>query len=332
MIKNPSRNIGLDLVRVTELTALSAGRWLGLGNRELAHRTATEAMAEALSTVPINGHIVIGEEGRLGETSYLDTGQAVGTGDGPEVDVIVDPIDGTELLVHGHPGAISVVGVAPRGTMWSPTPAVYMEKIVVDYEAAGALVPECINAPAAWTLALIARTKKKAVRDLLVIVLDRPRHYDLIEEIRTAGARVLLYNHGDSAGALIAATPGISADLLMGIGGVPEGVTAACAVKAMRGAMLGRLAPQSDEEWAAVKAAGLDTKRVLSCDELVAGDEIFFAATGLTDGPLLTGVEYHGDTAKTHSLLIRSQTGTRRTIHTEHHEHEKSKAKAGGST
>lgn len=318
MSEKPSRNIGLDLVRVTEITALRAGRWLGLGNRAAAHLTATQAMTEALNAVDINGQVVIGEEGRLGEYSYLDTGQPVGTGDGAEVDVIVDPIDGTELVVQGHPGAISVVAVAPRGTMWSPNPAVYMEKIVVDQEAAGALVPECLDAPAAWTLALVARAKGKAVRDLQVIVLDRPRHADLIEEIRTAGARVLLYDHGDTAGALIAATTNVGADMLMGVGGVPEGVTAACAVKALRGGMLGRLAPQSEEEFAAVKAAGLDTKRVVTCNELVTGTQIFFAATGVTGGPLLNGVDYHGRKATTHSLLIRSETRTRRLIQTDH--------------
>jgi fructose-1,6-bisphosphatase II len=318
MNQYPIRNIGLDLVRVTETTALAAGRWLGLGNREEAHRAATEAMAQALQIVDMAGCVVVGEEGRLGEHSPLDSGQQIGSGYGPEMDVLVDPIDGTESVVRGYPGAISVVSAAPRGSMWSPTPAVYMEKIVVDREAASFLVPECMDAPAAWTLALIARAKNKAVRDLQVYVLDRPRHDDLIEEIRLAGARVLLRSDGDTAGALIACTPGAGADVLMGIGGVPEGVAAACAVKAMRGGMLGRLAPQSGEERAAIEAAGLDTRRVLTCDELVAGNQIFFAATGVTDGLLLNGVEYHGRQAQTHSLLIRSETGVRRIIHAEH--------------
>lgn len=318
MYKHPSRNVGLDLVRVTEVTALAAGRWLGLGNREGAHRAATEAMAKAINMVDMDGCIVIGEEGRLGEHTPLDSGQKVGTGNGPEMDVAVDPIDGTESVVRGYPGAISVVSVAPRGSMWAPSPAVYMEKIVVDREAANFLVPECMDAPAAWTLALVARAKNKAVRDLQVIVLDRPRHYDLIEEIRTAGARVLLRSDGDTAGALIAATLDVGADLLMGIGGVPEGVTAACAVKALGGGMLGRLAPQSDEERVALEAAGLDTKRILRCDELVSSNQIFFAATGVTDGVLLAGVEYHGRAARTHSLLIRCETGVRRMIHAEH--------------
>src|SRR5262245_56543730 len=241
-------NIGLDLVRATEATALKAGRWLGLGNRDEAHRAATEAMAEALNRINMKGRIVIGEEGRLGEHSPLDSGLYVGTGEGPELDVVVDPIDGTDSVVRGRPGAISVVGVAPAGSMWAPSPAIYMDKIIVDREAAAALGPECMDAPAGWTLALIARSKKKEVRDLQVLVLDRPRHDDLIEEIRRAGARVLLVFDGDTAGALIAASPDGPADVLMGIGGVPEGVSAACAVKALGGAMLGRLAPQKKAE------------------------------------------------------------------------------------
>jgi fructose-1,6-bisphosphatase II len=313
-----TRNVGLDLVRVTEATALAAGRWLGLGNRKEAHRTATEAMAQALRFVDIDGCVVVGEEGRLGEHSPLDSGQRVGSGNGPEMDVLLDPIDGTESVVRGYPGAISVASVAPRGSMWSPTPAIYMEKIIVDQEIASFLVPECMDAPAAWTLALIARAKNKAVRDLQVIVLDRPRHYNLIEEIRTAGARVLLRSDGDTAGALIAATPGKGADVLMGIGGVPEGVAAACAVKAVGGGMLGRLAPQSEEERRAIEAAGLDVKQVLTCNELVASDQIFFAATGVTDGPILAGVEYQGRVARTHSLIIRCKTGVRRMIQTEY--------------
>lgn len=313
-----TRNIGLDLIRVTESTALAAGRWLGLGNRKEAHRAATEAMANALQFVDIDGHIVVGEEGRLGEHSPLDSGQRVGSGQGPEMDVLVDPIDGTESVVRGYPGAISVISVAPRGSLWAPTPAIYMEKIIVDQEVAGFLVPECMDAPAAWTLALIARAKNKAVRDLQVIVLDRPRHHGLIEEIRTAGARVLLRSDGDTAGALIAATPDTSADMLMGVGGVAEGVAAACAVKTMRGGMLGRLAPQSEEERTAIEAADLDVKRVLTCDEIVSGKQIFFAATGVTDGPILGGVEYHGREARTHSLMIRCETGVRRIIHADY--------------
>ncbi|MCI0393575.1 MAG: fructose-bisphosphatase class II family protein [Chloroflexi bacterium] len=314
-----TRNIGLDLIRVTEATALSAARWSGLGMRDGAHHAATQAMVRALSQADISGRIVIGEESRLGEFSPLSTSKRVGTGNGPPLDVVVDPIDGTNLVVKGHPGAISLVAVAPAGAMWSPDPAaIYMDKIVVDRDAAEVLVQECMDAPAAWTLALLARVKKVPVRDLTVIVLDRPRHRDLIEEIRAAGARVVLRSEGDAEGALEAALPNAEADMLMGIGGVSEGVIAACAVKALGGAMLGRLAPQSEEEKEAILAAGLDINRVLTSDELVASNEVYFAATGITSGPLLSGVRFLGRRAETHSLLLRAETGTRRFIQAEH--------------
>lgn len=233
--------------------------------------------------------------------------------------MVVDPIDGTKLVVQGHPGAISLVGVAPRGSMWSPPPdAIYMEKIVVDREAADALVPECLDAPAAWTLALVARVKHKDVRDLIVLVLDRPRHRDLIDEIRAAGARITLRTEGDAEGALEAALAGTGADILMGIGGVSEGVIAACAVRALGGAMLGRLAPQSEEEKEIIENAGFDIKKILTSDELVASDKIYFAATGVTHSPLLGSIRYLGRRVETHSLLLRSETGTRRFIQGEH--------------
>ena len=318
MDQYPPRNLGLDLVRVTEAAALRAGRWMGLGRPDRADEDATQAMVEALNTLDMDGHIVIGEEGKLGRHSSLDSGHRVGTGHGPEMDVVVDPIEGRNLLALGRPDAIAVAGIAPHGSMWSPVPAVYMEKVVVSPEVAGALVPECMGAPAAWTIALVARAKKKAVRDLVVFVLDRPRHLRLIEEIRAAGARAMLRSDGDVLGALIAATSDSGTDLLMGIGGVPEGVIAACAVKAMGGGMLGRLAPQSDEERAAVQGAGLETKQILTCHQVVSSNEIFFAATAITRGALLAGVRYHGNKAKTESLVIRAETGTRRIIHAEH--------------
>jgi fructose-1,6-bisphosphatase II len=275
-------------------------------------------MYEALNTLDMDGCIVVGEEGRLGTHSPLDSGQGVGTGHGPEMDVVVDPINGRSLLAQGRPGAVAVAAIAPRGSMWSPAPAVYMEKVVVDREAADALVPECLDAPAAWTLALVARVKKKAVRDLVVFVLDRPRHFDLIEEIRTAGARAMLRTDGDISGAILAASRHSDVDILMGVGGVPEGMIAACAVKARGGAMLGRLAPQSGNERVAVQAAGLDTQRIMTCGELISGSDIFFAVTGITDGPLLAGVRYRGIMAETDSLILRCETGTRRLVHTEH--------------
>jgi fructose-1,6-bisphosphatase II len=234
------------------------------------------------------------------------------------MDVVCDPIDGRNLLAQGHPDAIAVAGLAPRGCMWAPSPGVYMDKVVVDRDVAAHLVPECLDAPAAWTLALVARIKDKPVRDLVVFVLNRPRHHNLIEEIRAAGARAILRTDGDIAGALLAATPGNGVDLLMGIGGVSEGVIAACAVKALGGGMLGRLAPQSDEEQAEVEAAGLDLDQILTCQGIVASDEIYFAVTGITDGSQLAGVRYMGAMAETESLVLRSETGTRRVIHAEH--------------
>src|SRR6266545_1080421 len=318
MSERASRNWGLDLVRVTEAAARAAGRWMGLGKRDDADMDAIGAMATAFSTLDIAGHIVVGEEGKFGVHSALESGRAVGTGAGPAMDVVVDPIDGRNLLAQGHPGAIAVAALAPRGAMWSPPGAVYMEKIVVGRATASALVAECMGAPAAWTLALIARTTQKQIRDLVVFVLDRPRHAALVEEIRQAGARVMLRTDGDIAGALMAASPGSGVDVLLGIGGVPEGVIAACAVKALGGAMLGRLAPQSEAERAAIADAGLNLRQILSSHELIAGEQVFFAATGITDGPLLTGVRYHGERAETHSLILRADTGSRRVMYAEH--------------
>jgi fructose-1,6-bisphosphatase II len=318
MVEHPPRNLGLDLVRVTEAAALRAGRWMGLGRRRQANLDAAEAMFAAINTLDMDGHIVLGEEARLGTHSPMECGTRVGTGHGPEMDVVADPIDGRGLLVRGRPDAIAVVGVAPRGSMWAPSAGIYMEKIVVDRQVASALVPECMDAPAAWTLALVARAKGKRVRDLIVFVLSRPRHRDLIDEIRAAGARTMLRTDGDVTGALMAATPHNSVDILMGVGGLPEGVIAACAVKALGGGMLGRLAPQGEEERAAVTAAGLDMERVLTCEQMVSSNEIFFSATGITDGTLLSGVGYHGNEAETESLVLRCETGTRRLIHAEH--------------
>lgn len=318
MTQPPPRNLGLDLVRATEAAALQAGRWMGRGKPDQADHIATESMYRTLNTLDMEGYIVIGEEGKLGMYSPLASGSHVGTGHGPPMDVVVDPIDGRNLLAQGKPGPIAVAAVAPRGSMWSPTPAVYMEKIVVDRSAAHALVPECMDAPIAWTLALIARVKAKMVRDLIVFVLDRPRHRDIIEEIRAADARVMLRSDGDIAGALLAASLAGGVDVLIGVGGVPEGVIAACAVKALGGAMLGRLAPQSREERADVERAGLDTRRILSCHDIISSNKIFFAATGIVDGPLFPGVAYHGNHAETHSMILRSETNTRRMIHAEH--------------
>lgn len=314
----PTRNLGLDVVRVTEAAALAASRWMGRGKPDEADCDAADAMVAALNTLEMQGRIVIGEEGKLGRHSPLDSGVHVGTGNGPAIDVVVDPIDGRRRLALGYSDAISVVGLAPRDSMWAPAPAVYLEKIVVGREAAAALVPECLDAPAAWTLALVARVKHKPVRDLVVFVLDRPRHHHLVEELRTAGARVMLRSDGDIAGALMAAYPGSGVDLLMGVGGVAEGVVAACAIRALHGKLLARVAPQSEQERSAVRAAGLDLQRILSSDEMVQGSQIFFAATGITDGLLLSGVRLRGHEAETNSLVLRAETGTRRVMHATH--------------
>ena len=314
----PSRNIGLDLVRVTEAAALAAGRWIGSGNQNAAHRAATQAMLNALNTLNIDGRIIIGEDRPIDGQILLGTGQKIGTGLGSKVDAVVDPIDGTQLLIKGRSGAVSVVAVAPQDTLWSPAPANYMEKIVVDREVGGVLVAECMDAPAGWTLALVARVKKKPVHDLTVIILDRERNYDLIEEIRSTGASILLRDQGDAEGALLAATPDTGVDLLMGVGGAAQGVIAACATKSLNGAMLARLAPQSEKERDAIREAGLDEKRILTCSEMANTDEIFLSVTGITNSLLLSALRFHGIHAETYSLLIRSETGTRRFIHAEH--------------
>jgi fructose-1,6-bisphosphatase II len=274
-------------------------------------------MFNALATLQIDGCIAIGEDRLIDGAAPLCLGAAFGSGLMP-CDLAVDPIDGTRLLVEGKPGALSVVAMAPRHSIQTIAPAEYLDKIVVDRDAAAVLVPECLDAPAAWTLALIARAKKKAVRDLVVIVLQRVRHHDLIEEIRATGARILLREEGDAEGALVAATPGSGVDVLMGVGGAAQGGLSACAVRALRGAMLARIAPQSAEERAAVERAGLDARRVMTADELVASDDVLFAATGITDTSLLPGIAYRGGHAETHSLLIRAKTRTRRFIQAEH--------------
>ena len=316
--EHPGRDLALELVRVTEAAALAAGRWMGRGQKDAGDGAAVEAMRLMLATVEIEGIVVIGE-GEKDQAPMLFNGEVVGTGKGPAVDVAVDPVEGTSLLAHGRPDAIAVIGVAPRGTMWSPGPAFYMNKLVVGRDAREAVSPASLAAPVSETLAAIAKAKHKPVADLTVFVLDKPRHAALIADIRAAGARVLLRTDGDVAGALMAATPGSGVDALMGIGGTPEGVIAACAVRALGGAMLGQLAPQKPGEREAALAAGLDIKRVLSAPDLVQSDDVFFAATGITDGLLMPGVRYTaGDSATTDSMVMRGKSQTRRTIHAEH--------------
>jgi fructose-1,6-bisphosphatase II len=312
------RNLGLDLLRGTEMAALAAGRWMGLNRPDAADSAANAAMADALNLVNMCGRIVVGEQGKLHDHASLAGGAAIGAGCGPEVDVVLDAIDGRNLLAQGYAGALSVVAVSPRGTMWDPAPAVYMEKIVVGPAVAKALVPECLDAPAAWTLALVARVLDKRVGDLVAFVLNRPRHVDLIAEIRAAGARVMLSPDGDVVGALLAITPDSGVDILMGTGGVTEGLLAAAAVRAVGGGMLGRLDPQSVEERRVLSEAGLDTREVRECAGLVRSRSVFFVATGITDGPLLQGIRYNRERATSCSLLVRGESRTRRLITAEH--------------
>lgn len=314
----PYRNIGLELVRVTENTAQAASRWIGSGNRTAAHLAAHRAMYDTLRETGIDGYVAIGEEKRVEGQALLCGGSIIGGDDEEtEVDLAVDPIDGTDLLIKGRPGAISVMGIAPRGAMWSPLPARYMDKIVVDRQAAAALVPECMDAPPAWTLALVARVKLKEVRDLMVVVLARSRHEELIDEIRATGARILLLEEGDVAGALMAAMVGTNVDVLMGVGGASQGILTACAVKALGGGMLARLAPQSAEELSTITAAGLDVNKIMTTEDLIRSEQVFFSATGITDSTILEGVQMRAGYLDLHSLLVRGETGTRRFIHAE---------------
>src|SRR5574337_1028462 len=311
------RDLALELVRVTEAAALAAGRWIGRGQKDAGDEAAVHAMRAMLRTVDINGVVVIGE-GEKDEAPMLFNGEAVGTGRGPAVDVAVDPVEGTSLLAHGRPDSIAVIGVAPRGATWSPSPGFYMNKLVVGREAREAISPVSLAAPVADTLAAIAKAKHKTVAGLTVFVLDKPRHAELIGALRAAGSHVLTRTDGDVAGALMAATPNSGVDVLMGIGGTPEGVIAACAVRALGGAMLGQLAPQKPGEREALLAAGLDLDRVLTERDLVSSDDVFFAATGITDGLLMQGVRYTDGGATTHSMVMRGKSRTRRTIQAEH--------------
>ncbi|MCG8348267.1 MAG: class II fructose-bisphosphatase [Chloroflexales bacterium] len=319
MSEQPDENLGLAIMRATEAAALIAGRWVGRGDVATADQDAAQAMNAILQTIAMEGRIIIDEEPHRSETALLTSGAAVGLGSGPAMDVVADAIEGVRLLAQGLPDAISVIAMAPRGAMPSFAPARYMEKLVVNARAASAIGPECLDAPAAWTLGVIARALDKQVRDLAVFVLDRSRHQLLIDEIRSAGARVILRPEGDVVGALLAALPNSGVDVLMGVGGITEGVVAACAIKALQGEMLGRLAPQSPTEREETLAAGLDLQRVWSSAELVASDDVFFAATGITDGLLLRGVHYHSVGATTRSLVLHSKTGTRRRVEAEHY-------------
>jgi len=310
----PDRNLAMELVRVTEAAALASARWMGRGDKEACDQAAVDAMRLILNSVRMDGVIVIGE-GEKDEAPMLYNGEALGTGELPKVDIAVDPIDGTRLLSLGRAGSISVVAVSERGTMYPPDKVVYMNKIAVGPQAKGVID---INAPVADNLRAVAKTTGKDLDDLTVVVLDRPRHEKLIADIRAAGARIKLIGDGDIAGGLMAALQDTGLDMLMGIGGSPEAVITACALKCIGGDMQCKLWPRNDEERQWARDNGRDLDKVLGIHDLVAGDNVFFAATGITDGELLKGVRYSGSGAKTVSLSMRSKSGTVRLIEATH--------------
>jgi fructose-1,6-bisphosphatase II len=310
----PDRNLALELVRVTEAAAMGAGRWIGRGEKESADQAAVDAMRHMLQTVSMDGVVVIGE-GEKDEAPMLYNGEHVGNGHGVEVDVAVDPLEGTRLTALGMPNAIAVIAVAERGTMFFPGAAVYMDKIAVGAEAADAID---IEAPPAENVRRVAKAKGKKIEDVVVVVLDRDRHDGLIRELREVGASVRLITDGDVAPSIAASRVQSTVDLLMGVGGTPEGVISAAAIKCLGGAIQGRLWPRSDEERKELVDAGYDLDRVLTTDDLVAGNDVFVAATGVTDGALLDGVKYTPAGAVTESIVMRSRSGTVRRIEAYH--------------
>ncbi len=310
----PDRNLAMELVRVTEAAALAAGRWMGRGDKEAADQAAVDAMRIVLNTVPMDGLVVIGE-GEKDEAPMLYNGEEIGDGSAPRVDIAVDPIDGTTLTSLGRPNAIAVIALSERGTMFDPGPCVYMEKIAVGEQAKTAID---LNVSVTENLEKVAAALDKKVGDLTAVVLDRDRHAEIIEECRQAGARIRLIPDGDVAGAISVALPDTGDDILFGIGGTPEGVIAACALKCFGGTMQGRLWPRDKSEREEAEAAGYDVDRVLHLEDLVSGEDVFFAATGVTEGGLVGGVRYTGSGAITHSLVTRSKSGTVRTVTAEH--------------
>ncbi|AIF40260.1 MULTISPECIES: class II fructose-bisphosphatase [Dermacoccus] len=310
----PDRNLALELVRVTESAAMAAGPWVGRGEKNLADGAAVEAMRTLISTVSMNGTVVIGE-GEKDEAPMLFNGEQVGDGTGPDVDVAVDPIDGTTLTAKGMPNAVSVLAVSERGSMYDPSAVFYMDKLVTGPEAADVVD---IRLPVAENIRRIAKAKNTTNNGVTVVLLDRPRHEPLAQEIRDAGARIKFISDGDVAGAIMAARPNTGVDLLLGIGGTPEGIITACAIKCIGGVIQGRLAPKDDEEKQRALDAGHDVNRVLTTNDLVRGDNCFFVATGITDGELLKGVRYRENGCTTSSLVMRSKSGTVRTIEAEH--------------
>ena len=314
MAEPPDRNLALELVRVTEAAAMAAGRWVGRGDKNAADQAAVDAMRLMLDTVEMQGVVVIGE-GEKDEAPMLFNGEEVGSGHGPGVDVAVDPLEGTRLTALGMPNAIAVIAVAERGTMFFPGAAVYMDKIAVGPDAADAID---IDASPADNVARVAEAKGLEPNELTVVVLERDRHDGLIAELRDAGARVNLIRDGDVAPAIAAAQPGTGVDMLMGIGGTPEGVISAAAIKCHGGALQGRLWPRNEDERTALVGAGFDVDKILTHDDLVRGDDVFVAATGVTGGPLLRGVRVGADAIETESIVMRSRSGTVRRVAAHH--------------
>ncbi len=306
----PDRNLAMELVRVTEAAAMAAGRWVGRGDKNGGDGAAVDAMRQLIGSVSMRGVVVIGE-GEKDEAPMLYNGEEVGNGEGAWCDVAVDPIDGTTLMAKGMPGSVAVLAVAERGAMFDPSAVFYMEKLAVGPEAAEVID---LTRSVAENIRRVAEAKSLHVTDVTVCVLDRPRHADLVKEIRRTGARIHFISDGDVAGAISAARPGTGVDMLYGIGGTPEGIITAAAMKCMGGAMQGRLWPLNDDERARAVAAGHDLERVLTADELVRSDNVFFCATGITDGDLLRGVHYSPGGCTTQSIVMRSKSGTVRMI------------------
>jgi len=311
----PDRNIAMELVRVTEAAAVAAARWMGRGDKIGADQAAVDAMRMMLDTVDMDGVIVIGE-GEKDEAPMLFNGERVGSGHGPQVDVAVDPLEGTRLTAQGRPGAVSVIACAPRGTLYNPHEMFYMEKIAVGPEARGAID---LSAPVEWNIRQVAKAKSMPIEEVTVIILDRDRNTDIADLVRASGARIKFITDGDAPAAVSAGIAGSGVDMMLGIGGSPEGVVAAAALKCIGGDFQGRLWPRNEEDRKVAIDRGVDLAHVLTIDELVTGDDVFFAATGVTGGDLLQGVEYTAGGAVSESLVMRSRSGTVRRIKTEHH-------------
>ncbi|MGZ6642935.1 MAG: class II fructose-bisphosphatase [Solirubrobacteraceae bacterium] len=310
----PDRNLALELVRVTEAAALASARLVGRGDKEAADQAAVDAMRHVLDTVSMDGIVVIGE-GEKDEAPMLFNGEEIGNGEPPQVDIAVDPLEGTRLTALGMPSALAVIALSPRGTMFDPGPCVYMEKLAGGSDLADLLD---LDKPIEQLLAEIAQRRMGDVRDIMVVTLDRPRHEQRIQEIRDAGARVRLIVDGDVSASLLAVSDRSPVTLLWGIGGTPEGVISAAAIKSIGGGLVGRLWPRDDDERKAALDAGYDLDKQLTQDDLVSGDDCFFSTTGVTDGDVLQGVRYHGTTASTESIVMRSRSGTVRRVHARH--------------